>query len=91
MSDKSRKPPIAPGVTPLETPCRLLDLRIWLKSVDILGPGADQEATSEEAAGQEETRQEEARKKGAGQEETGEEESRSSRPLTIVGLCRNIG
>jgi hypothetical protein len=45
MSDKSRKPPIAPGVTPLETPCRLLDLRIWLKSVDILGPGADQEAT----------------------------------------------
>jgi hypothetical protein len=40
-----KQPPIAPGVTPLATPCTLLDLRHWLQHVDTLGPAADLAAT----------------------------------------------
>jgi hypothetical protein len=34
-----------PGVNPLATGCRLLELRHWLAAVDVLGPAADVDAT----------------------------------------------
>jgi hypothetical protein len=44
-SAPKKQPPVADGVTPLDTPCRLIDLRHWLQHVDALGPGADNDAT----------------------------------------------
>lgn len=37
-------PAVAPGATPLTTPCSLLALRQWLAAVDVLAPEADQGA-----------------------------------------------
>jgi hypothetical protein len=45
MREPRKQPPIAPNAPVLSTPCTLLQLRHWLASIDILGPGADVAAT----------------------------------------------